>query len=129
MGEISDLMELLTIEEAIPLVLEEYGGMPTDYGRSFMDFRDMAINDIDNRATVIILGDARSNYGDPRADILRDVYQRARQVIWLNPEGKSLWSTGDAEMARFTPHCSHAFVCNSLATLERVISKMLRAAM
>ncbi|HIF08734.1 MAG TPA: VWA domain-containing protein [Sneathiellales bacterium] len=129
MGEISDLMELLTLEEAIPLVLEQYGGMPTDYGRSLMDFRDLAINDIDNRATVIILGDARSNYGDPRADILRDVYRRARQVIWLNPEGKSLWTTGDAEMASFAPYCTHAFVCNSLATLERVISKMLRAAM
>jgi uncharacterized protein len=129
MGEVTDLMEVLTIEEAIPLVLEQYGGMPTDYGRSLMDFRDMAINEIDNRATVIILGDGRSNNGDPRADILRDIYTRARQVIWLNPEGKSLWNTGDAEMDRFAPYCTHAFVCNSLGTLERVISKMLRAAM
>ena len=129
LGEISDLMDTLTIEEAIPLVLDQYGGMPTDYGRSLMDFRDLAIDDIDNRATVIILGDGRSNYGDPRADILRDVYRRARQVIWLNPEGKSLWNMGDAEMDRFSPYCTHAFVCNSLRNLERVVSKMLRAAM
>lgn len=129
MGEISDLMDALTVEEAIPLVLDQYGGMPTDYGRSLMDFRDLAIDDIDNRATVIILGDARSNYGDPRADILRDVYRRARQVIWLNPEGKSLWNTGDAEMDRFAPYCTQAYVCNSLRNLERVVSKMLRAAM
>jgi hypothetical protein len=50
-------------------------------------------------------------------------------VIWLNPEGKSLWNMGDAEMDRFAPYCTHAFVCNSLRGLERAVSKMLRAAM
>lgn len=129
LGEVTDLLDAVTVEEAIPLILQQYGGAPTDYGRSLMDFRDLAMDDIDNRATVIILGDGRSNYGDPRADILRDIYRRARQVIWLNPEGKSLWSMGDAEMDRFAPYCTHAFVCNSLRGLERAVSKMLRAAM
>lgn len=116
------------IEDAIVKALRDHGGGSTDYGRAFVDFERLALDDIDHRTTVLILGDARSNYGNPRADILKKVHARARRVIWLNPEPKSLWNSGDSEMRRLQPYCDTAKSCASLKDLERVVSELLRHA-
>jgi len=128
MGEVTDLFAEEKIENAIKKALSLHGGGSTDYGRSFEDFESMALDDIDHRTTVLVLGDARSNFGDPRADILDKIHDRARRVIWLNPEGKSLWNTGDSEMRKLSPHCDKAVACSSLNDLERVVSEILRTA-
>jgi len=128
MGEVTDLFAEEKIENAIKKALSLHGGGSTDYGRSFEDFESMALDDIDHRTTVLVLGDARSNFGDPRADILDKIHDRARRVIWLNPEGKSLWNTGDSEMRKLSPHCDKAVTCSSLNDLERVVSEILRTA-
>ncbi|MFN4354488.1 VWA domain-containing protein [Parvibaculum sp.] len=128
LGETTDMFELEKLEQALALVLRDYGGGSTDYGRAFEDFQSLAMNDIDHRTTVLILGDARSNYGDPRADILKLVHARARRVIWLNPEPRSMWNSGDSEMRRLTPYCDRAITCASLKDLERVVSELLRTA-
>ena len=41
----------------------------TDYGRVWSEFRELVEDDLHPRATVIVLGDARTNGRDPRADI------------------------------------------------------------
>ena len=41
----------------------------TDYGRVWNEFRDEVEDDLHPRATVIVLGDARTNGRDPRADV------------------------------------------------------------
>ena len=128
LGEVTDLFGEKKIEEAISTALSRHGGGSTDYGRAFEDFEAMALDDIDHRTTVLILGDGRSNFGDPRADILDKIHDRARRVLWLNPEGKSLWNTGDSEMRKLSPHCDRAVHCASLNDLERIVSEILRTA-
>jgi uncharacterized protein len=75
---------------------------------------------------VIILGDARNNFGDTRSDVLKEIYDRARRVIWLNPEGRSLWNTGDSEMRHYSPYCHQVEECGTLTQLERVVGGLLR---
>jgi hypothetical protein len=128
LGETTEMFEREKLEQALALVLRDFGGGSTDYGRAFEDFQSLAMNDIDHRTTVLILGDARSNYGDPRADILKLVHARARRVVWLNPEARSMWNSGDSEMRRLTPYCDRAITCASLKDLERVVSELLRTA-
>ncbi|PCJ68372.1 MAG: hypothetical protein COA62_14455 [Rhodobiaceae bacterium] len=128
LGEVTDLFAQKKIDVAIREVLSVHGGGSTDYGRAFEDFEELALDDIDHRTTVLILGDGRSNFGDPRADILHKIHDRARRVLWLNPEGKSLWNTGDSEMRKLSPHCDRAVTCSSLNDLERVVSDILRTA-
>lgn len=128
LGETTEMFEREKLEQALALVLRDFGGGSTDYGRSFEDFQSLAMNDIDHRTTVLILGDARSNYGDPRSDILKLVHARARRVIWLNPEPRSMWNSGDSEMRRLAPYCDRAITCASLQDLERVVSDLLRSA-
>jgi len=128
LGEVTDLFAQKKIDVAIREVLSVHGGGSTDYGRAFEDFEELALDDVDHRTTVLILGDGRSNFGDPRADILHKIHDRARRVLWLNPEGKSLWNTGDSEMRKLSPHCDRAVTCSSLNDLERVVSDILRTA-
>ncbi len=126
LGEITDLFDRYGPEEAVPEAIEQFGGRSTDYGRAMEDFKDLVFDEIDNRTTVIILGDGRSNGADPRTDILKDIKTRAKRVIWLNPERKSVWGTGDSEMLKIAPYCTKAEVCNSLNKLELVIRDLLK---
>jgi uncharacterized protein with von Willebrand factor type A (vWA) domain len=128
LGEITDLLVGDDIEAALGEALDRYGSRSTDYGRAFADFAECAMADVDHRTTVLILGDARSNYGDPRADILKQIHDRARRVLFLNPEPRGLWGSGDSEMKRLAPHCDRALTCASLRDLERVVAELLRTA-
>ena len=78
------------------------------------------------RTTVIILGDGRNNYSDPRTDIMKRLHERSRRVIWLNPENRKRWGSGDSEMKKYLAYCTYAEECNSLAHLERFVSHLLR---
>ena len=127
LGEVSDLFARNAVEDAIALTLHQYGSGSTDYGQAFADFRKLCVDDIDRRATVIILGDARNNYGDARTDVLKELYDRAKRVIWLNPEPRSLWNTGDSEMRHYAPYCHQVDECGTLAQLERFVSRLLRS--
>jgi uncharacterized protein with von Willebrand factor type A (vWA) domain len=88
---VNDLLNEASVDDAAALILDRVGFRSTDYGRALADV--MAQNGaygggarLDRRTTVIILGDGRSNHAEPRLDILRAMSQRARAVIWLNPE-------------------------------------------
>ena len=126
-GEVTDLFETKDIEIAATETLLINGGGSTDYGQAFSDLETFLENDIDRKTTIIVLGDARSNYGDPRCDILKTIQEKSKRIIFLNPEPKSLWGTGDSEMLRFVPYTSKSKVCSSLIDLERVVDDMLRS--
>lgn len=126
-GEVTDLFENKDIEVAAAETLLLNGGGSTDYGQAFVDLEGLLENKIDRKTTVIILGDARSNYGDPRCDILKTIQEKSKRILFLNPEPKSVWGTGDSEMLRFIPYCNKSKVCKSLFDLERVVDDMLRS--
>ena len=128
LGEVTRLFESSNLEDAMAKTMRDYGNGSTDYGRMLMDFKHQCMNDVNNKTTIIILGDARNNYGDPKSEILREMYDKSKRVIWLNPEPKMSWTVGDAEMKKYAPCCHQTEVCNSLAHLERVVSNLLRFA-
>jgi uncharacterized protein with von Willebrand factor type A (vWA) domain len=127
LGEVSELFARNTVDDGIAIALKQYGGGSTDYGQAFADFRGLCLGEIDNRATLIILGDARNNYGDARTDVLKELYDRAKRVIWLNPEPRAMWNTGDSEMRHYAPYCHQVDECSTLAHLERIVGRLLRA--
>ena len=94
----------------------------------FSDFVSLCIDEIDKKTTVVILGDARNNFGPEKAELLKSVYERSKQVYWLNPEGKYRWNTGDSVMNTYSAYCTKVFECGTLEQLERVISTLLKTA-
>ena len=126
LAEVTDLFERNKIEDAISKTLRDYGGGSTDYGQVFLDFRKNCMDDVDNRTTIIILGDARNNYGEAHGEVLKEMYDRCKRLIWLNPESRISWSTGDSEMRKYMAYSHQTEECNSLMHLERVVGNLLK---
>ena len=126
LAEVTELFERSNIEDAIAKTLRDYSGGSTDYGQALEDFKRLCMDDVDNRTTIIILGDGRNNYGEARAEILKELYDRAKRVLWLNPEPCATWTVGDAEMRKYSAYVHQAEECNSLMHLERVVGNLLR---
>jgi uncharacterized protein with von Willebrand factor type A (vWA) domain len=74
---------------------------------------------------VIVLGDARNNYNLPHEWVLKEIWQRAKQLIWLNPENRLTWGFGDSEMDRYSPFCDVVEECRNLNQLYRVIDRLV----
>jgi uncharacterized protein with von Willebrand factor type A (vWA) domain len=128
LAEITDLFLESSAEDAISSALQKHGWGSTDYGRALADLEASVLDDIDHRTTVLILGDGRSNYGDPGVIHLRKIHERARRVLWLNPEPRSFWNTGDSEMRRLGSACDRVDSCRSIQDLERLVSEIMRTA-
>ena len=63
-------------------------------------------DDLHPRATVIVLGDARTNGRDPpRDDVFAHIAARAGRTFWLNPEPRLYWNYGDSVIAAYERHC------------------------
>lgn len=124
--EVTDVFDDMPVNQAVDKVMKEVGGSGTDYGQMFRDVEDRLMSKIDKRTTVLILGDARNNHGEPQADVMRLLHQRAKRVIWLNPEPRAFWGLGDSEMKRYAPHCHIVKECNTLKHLERTMDDLLR---
>jgi uncharacterized protein with von Willebrand factor type A (vWA) domain len=82
-GEVTDLFENKDIEVAAAETLLLNGGGSTDYGQAFVDLEGLLENNIDRKTTVIILGDARSNYGDPRCDVLKTIQEKSKRILFF----------------------------------------------
>ena len=123
---VGEILDDHAVEQAILKVLQTIGFQQTDYGRALEDFCDRHLDRLDRHTTVIFLGDGRSNFADPRLDLMNLIHQRSRAVIWLNPEPESYWGQGDSVMDRYARYCHVAKTCNTLEGLERVIEDVLR---
>jgi uncharacterized protein with von Willebrand factor type A (vWA) domain len=123
--EVSDILESKTPEAAMAEIMSKAGFGSSDYGNSFADFENEWMNAITPQTTVIVLGDARSNNLDPRADILRRIGERSKRLVWLNPEGRMAWGFGDSEMPRYATFCSVVRQCATARQLERAVSDIV----
>jgi uncharacterized protein with von Willebrand factor type A (vWA) domain len=127
-GEVTQLFQERDIQGAIEAAL--HGNVinvyaHSDFGRAFKAFHRDFLAAVNKRTTVIVLGDGRNNYNLPHDWVLRDVKQRAKQVIWLNPENRMTWGFGDSEMDRYAPYCTMVEECRNLNQLYRVIDRLV----
>jgi len=97
----------------------------TDYGRVWSEFLAQVEDDLHPRATVIVLGDARTNGREPRADLFAAVAERAGRTFWLNPEPRLYWNYGDSVIAAYERHCQ-AFECWTTSHLEDFVRALAR---
>jgi uncharacterized protein with von Willebrand factor type A (vWA) domain len=123
--EVSEILESMTPEQAMREIMAKVGYGSSDYGNSLVDFEKEWLSTVTPKTTVIVLGDARSNNLDPRADILRTIGERAKRVVWLNPEGRMAWGWGDSEMPRYATFCNVVRQCATAQQLERAISDIV----
>src|SRR5919202_367328 len=97
----------------------------TDYGRVWSEFAQLVEDDLHPRATVIVLGDARTNGRDPRADVFADIAARAGRTFWLNPEPRLYWNYGDSVISAYEEFCD-AYECWTTRQLEDFVKALTR---
>jgi uncharacterized protein len=125
--EVSDILDTKSPEAAMSEIMSKVGFGSSDYGGSLVDFEKGWIRTVTPKTTVIVLGDARTNNLDPRADILRRISERSKRLVWLNPEGRMAWGWGDSEMPRYAAFCSVVRQCATAKQLERAVSDIVAA--
>ena len=125
--EVSDILDTRSPEAAMSEIMSKVGFGSSDYGGSLVDFEKSFLRAVTPKTTVIVLGDARTNNLDPRADILRRISERSKRLVWLNPEGRMAWGWGDSEMPRYAAFCSVVRQCATARQLERAVSDIVAA--
>jgi uncharacterized protein with von Willebrand factor type A (vWA) domain len=125
--EISTTLSGNRAAEAISEVLYAIppGYYATDLGNSLDTFFRDHLDSVTSRTTVIILGDGRNNYNSPRIDLMKKLQQRAKRLLWFNPEHRGQWGTGDSDMLDYDPICDDVYQVRNLAQLSAAVDKIL----
>jgi uncharacterized protein with von Willebrand factor type A (vWA) domain len=113
-------------DEAITSVLWRMpsGHYNTDLGWSLNNFNEEYMSTLNGQTTLLLLGDGRNNYNDPRLDIFSTMSRRAARTIWLNPEPAYLWH-GDSDMPKYAPHCNNVLKVSNLRELAEAVDSLL----
>ena len=126
--EVTRIFEDWAVNQAIEKVLKEANieyNAATDYGLTFRQFKKHYLDILNKKTTLIIIGDGRTNYGNPEEQVLAEMRERTRRVIWLNPETQQFWYTGDSEMRTYQLYCDEVRPCQNLNQLLDFIQSLL----
>ena len=126
--EVTKIFEDCEINQAIEKILRDINieyNAATDYGLTLRQFKKRYLDILNKKTTLIIIGDGRSNYGNPEDQILDEMRQRSRRVIWLNPETQYFWYTGDSEMRTYQACCDEVRPCQNLNQLLDFIKSLV----
>ncbi len=127
-AEVTEAFKAYPVERAIEWALK---AAPVDYhcrsdfGFAFSRFANTELESLDNKTTILILGDARNNYNDHQAWALRMMRERVKGIIWLNPEGQWGWGIGDSVMPMYAPSCDLVRECRTIGQLAEVVDGLV----
>jgi len=131
-SEVTDVFERERSFKAVSEAISKDAGVAdvsgyTDYGRVWREFLEQVEDDLHPRATVIVLGDARTNGRDPAAHVFARIAERAGRTFWLNPEPRLYWNYGDSVIAAYERFCE-AYECWTTRQLEDFVKALTRPA-
>lgn len=95
----------------------------TDYGRAFELFEERHPDVIGRRTSLLVLGDARSNYGPLALETYERLVGKAKHTFWLNPERRAIWDTGDSAASRYAA-IAPMLECRNLAQLGEFVKTL-----
>jgi uncharacterized protein with von Willebrand factor type A (vWA) domain len=114
------------VDQAISGVLARMPGgyYSTDLGFSLNGFNEDFMHTLNQQTTLLVVGDGRNNYNDPRLDLFGGMARRAYRTIWLNPEPPALWQ-GDSDMTKYAPLCTNVLKVSNLKELASAVDQLL----
>ena len=123
---ISDEFTGSNADEAIASVLWRMpsGHYNTDLGWSLNDFQNEYMDTLNSGTMLIVVGDGRNNYNDPRLELFSQMARRATRTIWLNPEPPSMWH-GDSDMPKYALLCDDVLKVGNLRELAAAVDELL----
>ncbi|MFW5748197.1 MAG: vWA domain-containing protein [Chloroflexota bacterium] len=114
-------------QEAVQRVMNQNrpGYYNTDLGNSLNTLKRDHYGLINSKTTVIILGDGRDNYNNPRLDIAADMQRKARRLLWFCPEPRNQWGSGDSDMIEYAGVADGVYYVNTLNDLAHALDQIL----
>lgn len=97
----------------------------SDYGSILDRFEARFGKDVGPKTTLLILGDARTNYRARKAGALKALADRAHHTYWLNPEPMNDWDTGDSAASEYAAVIDQMVEVRNLRQLEAFIERTL----
>jgi uncharacterized protein len=128
LGEATQLFEREPVRVAIDRAWRGgivRAGENSNYGRVLRTFEARHLREIDRATTVVILGDGRTNYHDASPEVLGRIRARSRALVWLCPEPRGSWATGDSAMPRYAPQCTAVHEVSCARDLEHAARRLL----
>lgn len=127
MVDVTMELEQMDSQVAVAKVLRDNppGYYSTDLGNSLNTFARDHMSAIDSRTTVIILGDGRNNYNDPRLEIHADMQRKARRLFWFCPEHPAQWGTGDSDMELYAEQADGVYMIRNLRDLANAVDEII----
>jgi uncharacterized protein len=96
----------------------------SDYGHSLTVFVDRWADAVGPKTSLLVLGDARTNYRDPAVAVLKGLVDRSRHAYWLNPEPRREWGSGDSMALRYG-EVVEMVECRNVAQLTDFVGRLL----
>ena len=96
----------------------------SDYGNALRVFVDRFPDAVGPKTSLLVLGDARTNYRDPGIALVKGLVDRSRHAYWLNPEPRREWNSGDS-MARRYGDVIEMVECRNVAQLTDFVGRLL----
>lgn len=96
----------------------------SDYGNAFETFDDKYAQAVTSRTSVLVLGDGRTNYRDPKVDALARTAAVAKHAYWLNPEPTGQWGSGDSAAGVYREVIG-MYECRSAGQLSDIVARLL----
>ena len=97
----------------------------SDFGRVLVELWERQRARLTRSTLLLVLGDARNNRLPPRADLLRAIADRVQRIVWLVPEPRARWDTGDSVLGMYAPACEAVVECVDLGAMVRVVRETL----
>ncbi len=127
LDEVSHLFDGEDVEAAVARLMSEarivWSDGHSDYGRALGAFVERHGHEVTARSTVLVLGDARTNYRHPNAQALERLQRRARRVWWLNPEPRSAWDTGDSVASSYARYVEEMVEVRNVRQLAAFVER------
>jgi uncharacterized protein len=128
LDEVTGLFDREDVDVAVGRLLQEAAVVRSDghsdYGRALTTFVERHGAEVTARSTVVILGDARTNYRPPATWAVEHLQRRAKQVWWLNPEPRRAWDTGDSVASSYARFVEEMVEVRNLRQLATFVSRV-----
>ncbi|GIW73289.1 MAG: hypothetical protein KatS3mg102_2831 [Planctomycetota bacterium] len=112
-------------EQLVAALAELRPGARSDYGKALYAYLEAVGRRLGRHAAVLIYGDARTNWFAPEAWCLEELAARAGALVWLVPEPRARWGTGDSALLEYAPHCDAVYEAATVEGMEAALHDLL----
>jgi uncharacterized protein with von Willebrand factor type A (vWA) domain len=98
----------------------------SDYGHAFEVFAERWPDAVGPKTSLLVLGDARTNYRSPGTATLKGLVARSRHAYWLNPEPRRQWGSGDSAADAYA-ELIEMVECRNAEQLGAFVTRLLPA--